>query len=92
MSNIEVKEEDRIKNISMENFGQPRLIINCDNIEQCDKRKSQILQNQKLRQLVEKDFKYYDETFTKHKDIDDFKIAQVLSNLLRKSLLDEVKK
>ena len=39
---------DRIKNISMENFGQPRLIINCKTIEQCDVWKQQILEQQQF--------------------------------------------
>ncbi len=47
-----------------------------------------IKQNLKLRELVEEEFQYYDITFKKHKDIDDFKIAQVLTNLLRKSKND----
>ena len=51
-------------------------------VEQMVFYKQQILSDNKLRELLEKEFQYYDETFKKHKDIDDFKIAQVLQKLL----------
>ncbi len=34
---------------------------------------------------LETEFSYYDVAFTKHKDMDDFKIAQVLSKIIRGS-------
>lgn len=46
---------------------------------------NEIVQNQKLRELTEEAFQFYDETFKKHKDIDDFKIAQVLQRILKRS-------
>jgi len=44
-----------------------------------------VTQNQKLRALANDEFQLYDEAFRKHKDIDDFKIAQVLQKILRRS-------
>ena len=35
-----------------------------------------------IRELLKKEFEYYDVAFKKHKDIDDFKIAQVLQKII----------
>jgi len=53
MTNPTIIEDDKIKNISMENFGQPRLIIDCNDIQQCDRRKEMIFQSLRLMELVE---------------------------------------
>ena len=45
----------------------------------------EFIENQKLRELAEEEFQFYNRTFIKHKDIDDFKIAQVLQKILRRS-------
>jgi len=37
-----------------------------------------------IRESLKKEFEYYDIAFKKHKDIDDFKIAQVLQKILGK--------
>ncbi len=39
--------------------------------------------------LLIDEFKFYDVSFKKHKDIDDFKIAQVLTNIMRKGAKNE---
>jgi len=36
-----------------------------------------------MKKLVKEEFDYYDIAFKKHKDIDDFKVAQVLNKILR---------
>jgi len=43
----------------------------------------ELYQAMKTVERVIKEFDYYDVAFKKHKDIDDFKIAQVLSKIMR---------
>ena len=45
----------------------------------------EILKNQEIVERLKEEFEFYDISYIKHKDIDDFKIAQVLQKILKEN-------